>query len=317
MPGERTLRVLLVGEESAGLQVLRLLAEGPHEIVRVLTAGEAPGSVRGFAVRHGIPVDDPAQVREPDFADEIAALGVDLLLNVHALHLIHPDVLSTPGIGSFNLHPGPLPGYAGLNAPSWAVYHGESGHAVTLHWITADVDAGPVAFDSTFSIDDDATGLSVFRECVRRGVPLVRRLLETAASDPADIPRRVQDPARRRVFGRRPPADGLLHWSRSAREITAFVRACDYHPFPSPWGHPATLVEGRRVEVLKAHPTGEPTRDPPGTVGEVGTSGAWVAAGDEWVSVERVRRGTGAVEACDVLRFGQRLTSMDCQEEIA
>ena len=67
-------------------------------------------------------------------------------MNVHSLFLIHPWS-SAPTIGSFNLHPGPLPEYAGLNVPSWAIYEGEKrSHGVTVHWMDEGVDTGPIAW---------------------------------------------------------------------------------------------------------------------------------------------------------------------------
>src|SRR6266513_6476154 len=70
----------------------------------------------------------------------------------------------------------------------------------------------------------------------------------------SDLPSIRQDPSRRRYFGRTVPAGGQLAWSRPAREVVNFVRACDYLPFHSPWGHPWARLEGREVAILKATP---------------------------------------------------------------
>lgn len=63
-------------------------------------------------------------------------------------------------MGSFNLHPGPLPRYAGLNVRSWAIYQDEQTHGVTLHWMEARVDTGPIAFETMFDLSADDSGLS-------------------------------------------------------------------------------------------------------------------------------------------------------------
>jgi UDP-4-amino-4-deoxy-L-arabinose formyltransferase/UDP-glucuronic acid dehydrogenase (UDP-4-keto-hexauronic acid decarboxylating) len=55
-------------------------------------------------------------VKDPDFAARIVDENIDILLNVHSLFLIHKDVLTAPRLGSYNLHPAPLPRYAGLNS---------------------------------------------------------------------------------------------------------------------------------------------------------------------------------------------------------
>jgi hypothetical protein len=46
-----------------------------------------------------------AAVKDPAFASELWRRHVDVLLNVHSRHLIDPEVLAAPRIGSFNLHP--------------------------------------------------------------------------------------------------------------------------------------------------------------------------------------------------------------------
>ena len=122
---------------------------------------------------------------DPAFAGWLEENAVDLLINVHALHIIRSDVLSALSIGGFNLHPGPLPRYAGLNVPSLAVMNGETRHAVTLHRIEAGIDTGAIAYQAEFDLALDATGLSCSLQCVRLGVPLIGELLSAALKDPA------------------------------------------------------------------------------------------------------------------------------------
>ena len=291
---DRSLRVVVAAEESAGVQTLNaLLALRPTaELVTVLTSADSAGGRRSLvheaAHRFGLETASAELVCSDAFAARLDEEGVDLLVNVHSLFVAHPDVVAAPRIGSFNLHPGPLPEYAGLNAPSWAIYNGEARHGVTLHWMDEDIDAGPVVWLERFELSDTDTGLSVTGRCVRRGVPLVARLVETAAEDPSSIPRRPQDLSRRRYFGAGAPSQGSLDWSRPAAEISRFVRAADYAPFPSPWGHPEALLDGHLVGIAKVASTGLPATDPPGTMRELTTEGALVATADELVLVSRV-----------------------------
>lgn len=286
-----------MAEESAGIQVLRTLAGSPHELVAVMTAPPTRGggaSVGGVAEQLGATIEPSERVREPVTADWIREQEVDLLLNVHSLYLIAGEVVGAPRIGSFNLHPGPLPEYAGLNTPSWAIYNGEQQHGVTVHWMEPGVDTGDIAFESRFDLTESDTGLSVSARCVREGVPLIERLLETAAADPAAIPRAKQDLSRRRYYRRADiPDDGRILWERPAKRIVDLVRAADYFPFPSPWGIPSATVGGVELSVLKASRTGEPADAPPGTVGTTRERGVPVAAADEWVLVERVQMEGG------------------------
>ncbi len=290
----RPLRVVVAAEESAGVQALERIGSfrPAVEIVAVLTTQQADAPRRPLVseAARRLELDTAAAelVRSPELATRLRREAVDLLVNVHSLFVVNPQVLAAPRIGCLNLHPGPLPEYAGLNAPSWAIYNGETTHAVTLHWMEETIDAGPVAWSESFELTDRDTGLSVSGKCVRSGIPLIAKLIETALEDPMRIPRLAQNRSRRRYLGAGPPNDGLLEWTRPAAEISRFVRAADYAPFPSPWGHPTADLDGRRVGVAKVKLTELPADAPPGTVCDVTKAGAVVATADELIVVERV-----------------------------
>jgi methionyl-tRNA formyltransferase len=302
------LRVLLIAEEAAGLQALRLVSGFPCELVAVMTrdpAGTSGGAtVAGIASRLGHPLWPLHRLKQNDFADAIRHEEIDLLLNVHALHVLPAEVVAAPKIGSFNLHPGPLPRYAGLNAPSWAIYHGERAHAVTVHWMDAGIDTGPIAYETPVEIEEDDTGLTLSAKCVRAGIPLLHDLLEAAGK--GAVPRLPQPAMVRRYYGREVPHEGRLLWTESAARIVNFVRACDYLPFSSPWGHPRTYLAGRELLILRAGRTGERRDSAPGTVGRRMGSDVLVAARDEWVRVQRVQAGDSTFPAADVLRPGEK-----------
>ena len=305
------LNVLLVAEESAGIQVLKWLAASGHRIVAVL-GGRPPGdahtaTIAAAAERLGFQALDPALVTSAHFADRVRSERVDLLLNIHSLFVAHAGVADAPRIGSFNLHPGPLPQYAGLNVPSWAIYNGEVTHAVSLHRMDSGIDTGAVAYQTPVSIGPRETGLSLSVACVREGLPLVVRLVDIAASAPDAIPCLPQDPALRRYYGRQPPHEGRIPWAAPAQRIADFVRAADYGPFPSPWGPPLSRMGEVEVGILKAHVTGDRCEAPPGTVGPKEETGVLVAAGDQWLAVERVLVNGRPLGAADVLMRGAHL----------
>lgn len=275
------MRVALLCEEAAGARVLEMLARGAHAVPVLLTSEGSPAWK--LAGKLGLRPLAPRRVREPGFAAELAQAGAELLLNVHSLYLVPPAVLQVPRLGAYNLHPGPLPGCAGLNAPSWAIYHGWETHGVTLHRMEAGIDTGPIAFQESFRIEPADTGLSVALRCAQKGVGLIRKLLDALTLDPAGLSLAPQEPARRRYFGREVPQGGRIDWNAPARRIHDFVRACDYQPFASPWGTPRARLGEREVEVLKTVLTGERCDAPPGTVRD-----SLVATADEWLLLKKL-----------------------------
>jgi len=292
------------------LEALHAAPESP-EIAAVFTSIEADGLrrpvVAAAAARAQLDVRPAAELRSAAFADSLRDLDTDLLLNVHSLYVLGADAIGAPRIGSFNLHPGPLPEYAGLNAPSWAIYEGSTTHEATLHWMDPGIDTGAVAYRASFPVEDTETGLSLMAKCVRHGVLLVLRLIADAAQDPKSIPALAQDPRKRRYFGREIPNGGNVKWDAPAREVVRFVRAADYSPFASPWGTPQARLGGTPVGITKALVTGEATDEPPGSAGDTLDDGAvLVATADEWIAVRRMHVEGRSMAAREVLSRGDR-----------
>jgi|HubBroStandDraft_6_1064221.scaffolds.fasta_scaffold27249_2 methionyl-tRNA formyltransferase len=302
------LMTALAGEEAAGVQALRLLANRGHGLAAVFTDSGGDGSsasVASTADALGVPVRAASEVRDPTLAGWLKEQRVELLLSVHSRHLIHADVLSAPTLGAYNLHPGLLPECAGMNVPSWALYEGATRHGVTLHHMTPVYDAGPIAFTDTFDLHISDTGLSVLVQCVRRGLGLLERLLDLVERG-EPVPAHPQDLDRRRWFGVGPPDGGRLDWRRPARHVVDFVRACDYTPFPSPWGFPRCTAHGVDVAVLAAS-VGGTTHAAPGTVARAEGAGVLIAAADAWVRVEQVEVDGRALQAADIFEDGEQL----------
>jgi methionyl-tRNA formyltransferase len=304
-------RVLLIGGESAGMQALRVLAQSNCEIVAVMpsAADGSPGTaaITNAAKELGCTVWPARLVKDPELADTVRAAQVDIILNVHSLYIIPAAVLRAARIGAFNMHPGPLPQYAGLNTVSWAIYLGETTHGVAVHWMVPQIDAGDIAYMSTFPIEESDTPVLLTQKCVRAGLTLIHQLLETAAANPDAIPKLQQDLTKRRYFGKEIPEGGRLSWKRPAREVVNFVRACDYWPYRSPWGHPKVSFEGRDIAIAKAVRTFRRSDSTPGTVGTSDETGVLVAAADEWVSVRRVIIDGRSLNAQAVLTPGRVL----------
>src|SRR6266851_4280963 len=204
------MNILLVAEESAGLQVLRTLARSNHRLVAVMSAPPKPGisvaSVCTVARAMGFETWPAKLVKDPAFAEQIRSRQVDILLNVHSLYIIHKNILS-------------LPRYGGLNVISWALYRGEKGHGVTIHKMEPEVDTGPIVYQSLFPISEEDNALSLSFKSVKEGLRLMLKLLDVASADPEKIPLVPQDLSRHEYFGRGVPQGGQLCWSSPAEKI--------------------------------------------------------------------------------------------------
>jgi methionyl-tRNA formyltransferase len=303
------LTVAIVAEQAAGVRAVQLVADRGHRIAAVFTTPISRPGLASLADRSrslGVTVCDGAKVRHAATADWLRIQGVQLLLNVHSLHVLDARVLEAPSLGAYNLHPGPLPERAGLNAPSWALYEGAESHGVTLHRMTPQIDAGAIAFADTFQLREEDTGLTVTMQCVRRGIRLIEQLLE-AAENGGPIPARPQDLARRRWYPSGPPEGGRVNWGNPARKIADFVRACDYRPFPSPWGFARCSADAGELGIVEVQTVDEPATAPVGTVERADGRAVMVAAGDALVRVDRIEIAGEVRPAAETLRTGTRM----------
>jgi methionyl-tRNA formyltransferase len=311
------MKVLLIGEQAAGVRALQSLAQSEAQVVAVMASPQRRDGVSlwNLAAKLGYATWPAEWALDANFATQIHDVGVDLILNVYSTVVIRKEVLEAPHLGSFNLHPGPLPRYAGLNSVCWAIYRGETKHGVTLHKLVPRLDAGPIVYQEAVDIDSEETGLTLTTKCVSTGVLLIPRLLAAASQGEGNIPLFPQDLTKREYFGREVPANGILSWDRPARYVDHFVRASDFFPFPSPWGAPRTRLGEWDLGIAKVRLTGKSSDAPPGTVGAETNEGIEVACSDEWILVRKVFRDGKCLPSKQVLKAGDRFS--DCLAEKA
>lgn len=309
------MRIVLAGGEAAGARALQRLTSTDLTVIAVAAPARSRLADRARADR--IQVLDPASVANPDFARWITDRRIDVLVNVHSLHLVAAEALAALRIGGFNLHPGPLPNYAGLNAPSWSIINGAARHAVTLHRMDAGIDTGPIVAEASFDLDDRATGLSVSTHCVRLGLDLLDAFFSLLAAG-NDISMTPAEGERRLYRGSERPFEGRVPWTRSADVIDRLVRGCAYHPMHSPIGTPTTATGGRRfgllagfadVDSLHADDGLSAGRSvSPGQVVAVVDTRAHVATGRGRYCIDRVIADGEVRPAADLLAPGDHLT---------
>jgi phosphoribosylglycinamide formyltransferase-1 len=108
-----------------------------------------------------------------DLFDRIAASGADLLVLAGFMRILDGEAL-TPWVGRMiNIHPSLLPKYRGLHTHRRALEAGDAEHGASVHFVTAELDGGPVIAQARLSImagDDE-------QQLAHRLLPVEHRLL--------------------------------------------------------------------------------------------------------------------------------------------
>ncbi|MCH8567109.1 MAG: hypothetical protein LAT67_02540 [Balneolales bacterium] len=304
------MNILVAAEESAGAQVIKFLSGTNHIVKAVLTkdfTSKNGSSVTTVAKNLGYLILPSGLVKEPSFGPWIIDNEIDVLINVHSLNVICTEVIQAVRIGAYNLHPGPLPAYAGLNAPGWAVYNREAYHGVTLHKIVAEIDAGDIIDEAFFPVSAKDTGLSVSLKCIKYGLPLLESFFGKLSAGER-ITGKKQDVSKRILYrANQIPNNGRIEWGESAFRIDAFLRACNFAPFLSPWGHPKTMVKGESMAILSLSITGLACSEKPGMVGAAVDGAINIATADYWVTIRSCLADGIKTEACRKLSTGDLL----------
>ena len=164
---------VMVGNESLLVQCARLLIQRGHEI-RTIASDNA--DITAWAEEAGIPVVAPGAGLEVRLTP-----GFDWLFSIANLSVLPEAVLAMARKGAVNFHDGPLPRYAGLNAPVWALLNGETRHGITWHLIEPEIDAGDIIEQVMFDIAGDDTAFSLNARCYASAIdsfPAVVEALE-------------------------------------------------------------------------------------------------------------------------------------------
>ena len=106
--------------------------------------------------------------------------------------------------GAINFHDGPLPRYAGLNAPVWAILNRETRHGVTWHMIEGGIDEGDIVEQRLFDLDAGETALTLNTKCYGAAIDSFGALVAAIETGgPARVP---QDLDRAHLLRPRRPA---------------------------------------------------------------------------------------------------------------
>ena len=238
------------------MPTLRALHDAGHTIELVVTqpdrpAGRgmnlAPPPVKVAAEQMGLPVFQPAKIRDAESVERLRSLAPDFLIVVAYGQIIPRAVLDIPKLGAINVHASLLPRWRGAAPVARAILAGDMETGVSIMKMDEQLDHGPVLAVRATPIEDGEDAAQLTRRLAGIGAQL---LVETLAS--FDDTRAVeQDHARATAAPKLTKEEGELDWSMDAREIDRRVRALQ--PWPG-----ATLPTAKgRVKVLRGHVEGD------------------------------------------------------------
>lgn len=106
--------------------------------------GAALATFAGLQARYGLSFHTLSDINSPEALELLRGLEPDLVLSVRFSLIFKRPAMDIARLGTWNVHPGALPRYAGLFAPFRSLVEGQESIGCTLHRIDDGIDTGPV-----------------------------------------------------------------------------------------------------------------------------------------------------------------------------
>lgn len=102
-----------------------------------------------------------AVIEEEDELGRVQDLGPDLIVSAGFRHIVPEEVLEIPPLGAVNLHKSYLPYNRGANPNVWSIIE-DNPAGVSIHYMTSEVDGGPIVDRRRVPVFPDDTGRNLY-----------------------------------------------------------------------------------------------------------------------------------------------------------
>lgn len=302
---------VIIGNESLAIQCGEMLRAAGHTVGAVITRNI---DVADWAKSADVPVI----ASDDDLTNALSGIEFDWLLSIANLDIIPDAVLALPTRGAVNFHDGPLPRYAGLNAPVWALMASEAEYGISWHMIEGGVDEGALLAQSFFDVTPDETVLTLNTKCYAAAIDSFEVVIDKLAQDTPVVTQ--QDLSRRSYFAKndRPENAARLDFTQSADTIATFVRALDHGDYWNPLTCPKIATDAGVFLVAKAIVEKSGSDAAPGTVIALTADSITVATATKPVTLRGLCDAMGGAVAVEKnIHTGDVLPVLDATEAAA
>jgi len=247
------MKIAIIGRGEILYDTVIALQKFGHEISCIVTAKEAPEYTRtasdfnNLSNTLGVPF-----LRTTQLNKHIATLrDVDssIAISVNFPTIISKEIINLFPLGILNAHGGDLPRYRGNACQAWALLNGEDKIGLCIHkMVGGALDSGDIISREYLPVDVDTKINDVLIWMKERAPDLFLEAVEKLTINPEYILESQSEDAGAalRCYPRR-PEDGLIDWSRSARDVLRLINASG-----PPYCGAFTSLEEKTIVILQA-----------------------------------------------------------------
>ena len=300
----KDIKIVFMGTPEFAVPSLKKLIEAEYDIVAVVTQPDRPKGrgrrikpppIKELALKYGLNVLQPERASDKDFLDRIKRKKPDFIIVVAYGQILPKEFLEIPRFFSINLHPSLLPKYRGAAPIQWAIMNDDPVTGVTVIKMTEKVDAGPILLQKEVPILPDETAGSLHDRLSEIGADLLIDAIKGIIDGKIKEKEQEEDKA---TFA--PKIDrelSKIDWERSAKEISARIRALD------PWPGAISYINDKEIKLFSSSCIDKGYKGIPGRVNSIEDEGVIVETGNGLVLIRELQvPGRKRLKAKEFLR---------------
>ncbi len=211
--------------------------------------------IHPVSITHKICTDENipySQLPEKEKVTEkfLALMEKTLIISASNNYLFPADVVNKDNITIINFHNALLPKFPGRNAPSWAMYAGETESGITWHYVTPGVDDGAIIIQKKTQIGPDMKAYELAGTMMKIAFEGFCEIFEGVVTGTAKVTHQVFPPNRKIYLSKMVPNDGVFSLDDKPEDIYRLLRSTDYglnDIFP----HMKTVYQGKNIEITR------------------------------------------------------------------
>ncbi|MGD1914906.1 MAG: methionyl-tRNA formyltransferase [Phycisphaerales bacterium] len=150
-----------------------------RKVVSKLPFGGSNMSGASVAAKYGVPVQVAGDVNAESFRSMLRDEGVEFIVSISGTQLYRKALRQQTEYGIVNCHGALLPKYRGLMPSFWTLANGEKEGGVSVHYVDAKLDNGPIIVQKKYTIHAHDT----LEDIMARGKDLAAEaILESVAA---------------------------------------------------------------------------------------------------------------------------------------
>ncbi|MFR9191289.1 MAG: methionyl-tRNA formyltransferase [Anaerotruncus massiliensis (ex Togo et al. 2019)] len=196
------MRIVFMGTPGFAVPCLARLLDDGHEVAGVFTQPDKPRGrgyklmpppVKELALERGLPVYQPAKMRDGEALSILRELSPELVVVVAYGKILPKEILELPKYGCVNVHGSLLPRWRGAAPIQWSVIAGDAEGGVTTMYMAEGLDTGDMILRRATPIGPDETSDELYERLAALGAQALSETVTLIAAGRA--PREPQDDA--------------------------------------------------------------------------------------------------------------------------